>query len=160
MFKIISIILQALVLKNSFNKSVSALDNIEKTVDKVRGYAVFTIGCIMGCFFLMMALIVAVISIGLQIQNTGSVSFTGLMISSAIFLIISAFIFIMSFIILAVQKNKIEQKMLEKERLASSSSVGNLVEEILKQILVNLAKPSSNDSNDRSSQAASQHNNQ
>lgn len=160
MFKIISIILQALVLKNSFNKSVSALDNIEKTVDKVRGYAVFTIGCIMGCFFFMMALIVAVISIGLQIQNTGSVSFTGLMISSAIFLIISAFIFIMSFIILAVQKNKIEQKMREKERLASSSSVGNLVEEILKQILVNLAKPSSNDSNDRSSQAASQHNNQ
>lgn len=141
MFKIISFVAQVLMLKKTLTKSSSALDYIEKTSERVRGYFLFSVGCVIAVIFLMVALIVAIIGIGTQIEQHGFVSFNGLMISATIFLVISVVIFIISAVLLSVQKQRMAERLRLKEEMAASSSMKPLMEEILKQILVNLTTP-------------------
>lgn len=159
MTKLISFILQIILLKKSFTKTASPLDYIERTGEKARGYFLFSVGCLIGMIFLLIAMVVAIIGVGLQIEQHGSVSFGGLMISATIFLAVAVFIFIISSILLVVQKQKMLERIRAKEREQSSmsSQLTPLVEEILKQILVNLSQPkkstqtsSSEDSNPNS----------
>jgi hypothetical protein len=145
MGKLISFILQMIVLKKSFAKTVNPMDYLEKTGEKARGYFLFSIGCLLGMIFLLIALVVAIIAVGLQIEQHGAISFNGLMISAAIFLALSVFVFIISSILLVIQKQKMLERIREKEReMASHSHITPLVEEILKQILVNLSQPKKN----------------
>lgn len=143
MTKLISFILQVILLKKSFTKTASPLDYLERTGEKARGYFLFSVGCLIGMIFLLIAIVVAIIGVGLQIEQHGSVSFSGLMISATIFLAIAVFIFIVSSILLVVQKQKMLERIRAKEREQSSmsSQLTPLVEEILKQILVNLSQP-------------------
>lgn len=139
MVKVISFILQLVLLKKSFSKTTSPLDYLERTSEKARGYFLFSIGCLIGLFFLLIAVVVAIIAVGLQIEQHGTLSFSGLMISACLFLAISIFIFIVSSILLVVQKQKMLERLREKEKeQASQSQVLPLVEEILKHILMNL----------------------
>lgn len=141
MFKVISFVAQLLMLKKTLTKSSSALDYVEKTSERVRGYFLFSVGSVIAVIFLMIALVVAIIGVGLQIEQHGFVSFNGLMISSTIFLVISVIVFLISAILLSVQKQKMAERLRLKEEMASSSSIKPLMEEILKQILVNLTSP-------------------
>lgn len=154
MMKLISFALQMLLLKKSFSKTASPLDYIERTGEKARGYFLFSIGCLIGMIFLLIALVVAVIAVGLQIEQNGTISFTGLMISATIFLALSVFIFIVSSILLVIQKQKMLERIRAKEREQASmgSHISPLVEEILKQILVNLADKSKKSSSQESSE--------
>lgn len=141
MVKFIPFILQILLLKKSFSKTTSPLDYIERTGEKARGYFLFSIGCSIGLFFLLIAIVVAIIAVGLQIEQHGTLSFNGLMISSSIFLAISVFVFIISSILLVIQKQKMLERIRTKEReQASQSQFMPLLEEILKQILLNLSQ--------------------
>ncbi len=154
MFKLISFALQIFALKKTFTNSNSAIEFFERSVQTARNYFLFTIGCIVASVFLLIALVVAIIGIGLQIEHSGAISFTGLMISAAIFFAISLFFYFISVIALVVQR----QKQLERQRAAehartSETGVATLLEEILKQILKNLAKP-------KDSNSAHQQNNQ
>jgi len=141
MVKLISFILQLILLKKSFSKTASPLDYIERTSEKARGYFLFSIGCFIGLFFLLIAVVVAIIAVGLQIEQHGTLSFSGLMISASLFLAISVFVFIISSILLVIQKQKMLERIREKEKeQASQSHLMPLVEEILKQILSNLSQ--------------------
>jgi large-conductance mechanosensitive channel len=144
MFKVISFVAQLLMLKKTLTKSSSALDYIEKASDRVRGYFLFAVGTVIAVIFLLVALIVTVIGIGTQIEQHGYVSFNGLMISATIFLVIAVVIFLISVILLSVQKQKMAERKRLKEQMAEQSSMKPLMEEILKQILVNLTTPKSN----------------
>ncbi len=142
MVKWISFALQLLALKKTFTQSSSALDYVQKTAQAARSYFLFTLGCIVASVFLLISLVVAIIGVGLQIESTGTISFTGLMISAVLFLAISIFFFVISSVALVIQK----QRLIEKQRLAEQArakepSLGHFIEEILKQILVNLAQP-------------------
>lgn len=139
MVKLISFVLQLILLKKSFSKTASPLDYVERTAEKARGYFLFSIGCLIGLFFLLMAVVVAIIAVGLQIEQHGTLSFSGLMISASLFLAVSIFVFIISSILLVIQKQKMLERIREKEReQASHSQVMPLIEEILKHILSNL----------------------
>ncbi len=147
MFKLLSFALQLLALKNTFTKSNSAIEFVERNVQTARSYFLFTVGCIVASVFLLISVIVAIIGAGLQIEHNGGISFTGLMISASLFLAISMFFYFISMIALSVQK----QKQLERQRSAEQSrksepGVAPLLEEILKQILKNLAKPKDSNS--------------
>lgn len=150
MSKIISFILQMILLKRSFSKTISPLDYLEKTKEKARGYFLFSIGCLIGMIFLLISAIVAIIAVGLQTEQPAGISFSGLMISASIFLAVSIFIFIISSILLVIQKQKMLERLQAKEREQASmgSQITPLLEEILKQILINLSqdKKSSQDS--------------
>lgn len=141
MVKFISFVLQLILLKKSFSKSASPLDYIERTSEKARGYFLFSIGCLIGLFFLLIAVVVAIIAVGLQIEQHGTLSFNGLMISASLFLAVSIFVFIISAILLVIQKQKMLERIREKEReQATHSQVMPLIEEILKHILSNLSQ--------------------
>lgn len=148
MIKLISVVLQMLLLKKSFSKVASPFEYIERTGEKARGYFLFTLGCLVATLFLVISFVVAVIEVGLQIEKHGSLSFSGLMISASIFLGISIFLYVVSSIVLVIQK----QKMLDRQRqheqeTASKSHITPLIEEILKQVLMNLSeKKKANDS--------------
>ncbi len=153
MIKIISFLFQMALLKKSYSRSPSPLDYIEKTGEKARGYFLFSIGCLVGAIFLLIALVVAIIGMGLQIEQHGNVSFTGLMISATIFLVISIFVFIVSSILLVIQKQKMLERMRAKEReQGNGTHVTPLLEEILKQILFNLASKRKSPESDRSNE--------
>lgn len=142
MVKWISFALQLLALKKNFTQSSSALDYVQKTAQAARSYFLFTLGCIVASVFLLISLVVAIIGVGLQIESTGTIRFTGLMISAVLFLAISIFFIVISSVALVIQK----QRLIEKQRLAEQArakepSLGHFIEEILKQILVNLAQP-------------------
>ena len=142
MFKLMSFALQLFALKKTFTKSNSAIEFVERSVQSARSYFLFTVGCIVASVFLLIALVVSIIGAGLQIEHNGAISFTGLMISAALFLAISVFFYFISMIALVVQR----QRQLERQRAAehartSEAGVAPLLEEILKQILKNLAKP-------------------
>ena len=142
MFKWISFALQIFALKKTFTKSTSAIELVERRIEAARSYFLFTIGCIVASLFLLIALVVAVIGIGLQIENSGAISFTGLMISATIFLVISVFFYVISVVALIIQKQRrLERQRIIEEARASESGVSPLIEEILKQILTNLSKP-------------------
>lgn len=142
MFKWLSFGLQLFALKKTFTKSTSAVEFVERSVETARSYFLFTIGCIVASLFLLISLVVAIIGIGLQIENSGGVSFTGLMISATLFLAISVFFYVISTVALVIQKQKrFERQRLVEQQRASESGIAPVVEEILKQILVNLAKP-------------------
>jgi len=152
MVKFISFILQMVLLKKSFSKTASPLDYIERAGEKARGYFLFSLGCMIGLFFLLIAMVVAIIAVGLQIEQHGTLSFSGLMISASLFLAISFFIFIVSSILLVIQKQKMLELIRAKEKEQSASShLMPLVEEILKQILQNLNQPKKQPSKDDSS---------
>lgn len=141
MAKLISFILQIVLLKRSFSKTTSPLDYVERASEKARGYFLFSIGSIIGLIFLLISIVVAIISIGLQIEQHGVINFSGLMISASIFFAISLFSFFVSSILLVIQKQKMLEKQREREReQASQSQVMPLVEEILKQLLNNLSQ--------------------
>lgn len=142
MLKLITILLQIFALNKTFSKSTTAIDFFERSVQTARSYFLFTVGCIIASVFLLVALIVAIIGVGLQIEQQGAISFTGLMISATLFLVISIFFFIVSTIALIVQKQRRleRQKAIEAAR-AAQSPLGTLFEEILKQILNNLSQP-------------------
>lgn len=142
MFKWVSFALQLFALKKTFTKSTSAIEFVEQSVATARSYFLFALGCVVASVFLLIALVVAIIGAGLQIEHSGGISFTGLMISAALFLGISIFFYVISTVALIIQRQKrIErQRSVEKKR-ASESGVAPLLEEILKQVLVNLAKP-------------------
>lgn len=128
---------------------MSPLDYIERASEKARGYFLFSIGCLIGLFFLLIAVVVAIIAVGLQIEQHGTLSFSGLMISASLFLAISVFIFIISSILLVIQKQKMLERIREKEReQAAQSQVMPLVEEILKHILTNLSQGKNTSSRD------------
>lgn len=142
MFKWISFILQIVALKKTFTKSTSAIELIERRIEAARSYFLFTIGCVVASLFLLISLVVAVIGAGLQIENNGAISFTGLMISAAIFLAISFFFYFISTLALIIQKQKrLERQRIIEEARTKDSGIAPLVEEILKQILTNLEKP-------------------
>lgn len=148
-----SFVLQLIALKKTFSKSNSAIEFIERSVQTARSYFLFTAGCIVASVFLLIAVIVAIIGAGLQIEHNGGISFTGLMISAALFLAISIFFYFISTIALVVQRQKqIERQRLAEQARMSEPGVAPLLEEILKQILKNLAKPK--DSNSTSPQKA------
>jgi hypothetical protein len=143
MVKWISFALQLFALKKTFTQSTSALDYVQRTAQTARSYFLFTVGCTVASLFLLISLVVAIIAVGLQIENSGAISFTGLMISAVLFLAISVFFYIISTIALVIQKQRlIETQRLAEQARASESGLGQLIEEILKQILVNLSKPS------------------
>lgn len=142
MFKWIAFGLQILALKKTFSKSNSAIEFVERSVDSARSYFVFTIGCVVASTFLLIAVVVAIIGAGLQIEKSGFISFTGLMISAALFLAISIFFYVISTIALVIQRQKRLERQRDTEReRASETGMAPLLEEILKQILTNLAKP-------------------
>ena len=141
MIKWISFILQMLMLKKSFSKSMSTLEYVQRTADRARGYFLFTVGAAVSALFFMTSLIVAVIGIGLQIEQQGYVRFSGLMVSATIFLILALGIFFISLILLGFQKKKIAEEIMARQKQSSTSSLMPMLEEILKQILVNLANP-------------------
>lgn len=142
MFKWISFGLQLLALKKTFTKSTSAIEFVERSVESARSYFLFTVGCIVASLFLLISLVVAVIGAGLQIENSGGIHFTGLMISATLFLVISVFFYLISSVALIIQRQKrIERKRLIEQERSSGSGITPLIEEILKQILVNLAQP-------------------
>lgn len=143
MLKLISVVIEIFMFKKSITKSASVVAYFEKTVEQARGYFLFSIGCVISLLFLMIALVVAVIGIGLQIEQHGSVSFSGLMISATLFVIIAAFTFLVSIVHLILQKQKMAVRQQIQEQQTASSSVMPLVEQILKQILVNLVTPKS-----------------
>ena len=137
-----SFALQLFALKKTFTKSNSAIEFVERSVQSARSYFLFTIGCIVASVFLLIALVVAIIGAGLQIEHSGAISFTGLMISAALFLAISVFFYFISMIALVLQRQKrIERQRLAEQARASEPGVAPLLEEILKQVLTNLAKP-------------------
>lgn len=142
MFKWISFALQLFALNKTFNKSSSAIEFVERSVETARSYLLFSIGCIVASLFLLIALVVAVIGAGLQIEQSGSISFTGLMISAALFFAISLFFYILSTIALVIQRQKrIERQRMAEQARASEGGIASLLEEILKQILKNLGTP-------------------
>lgn len=152
MVKFISFVLQLILLKKSFSKTASPLDYIERTSEKARGYFLFSIGCLVGVFFLLVAAVVAILAVGLQIEQHGTLSFNGLMISASLFLALSIFIFIVSSILLVIQKQKMLERIREKEReQATHSQVMPLIEEILKHILSNLSQGKSTSSREEKS---------
>ena len=138
------------LLKKSFARTSSPLDYVERTGEKARGYLWFSIGCVIGAIFLMIAVVVSIIGLGLQIEQRGSVSFTGLMISATIFAVISAFVFIISSIVFVIQKQKMLERLRVKEQEHSPTGhIAPLVEEILKQFLSNLANKRNRKETDR-----------
>ncbi len=142
MFKLLSFGLQLFALKKTFTKSTSAIEFVERSAETARSYFLFTIGCVVASLFLLISLVVAVIGAGLQIEQSGTISFTGLMLSATLFLVISVFFYMISTVALIIQKQKrIERQRLAEKARASESGVTPLIEEILKQVLVNLAKP-------------------
>lgn len=135
---------QMLALKKSFTKSASAFNYVEHAIERARGYFLFSIGCVLSGLFLFVALIVSVIGIGLQTEQHGSISFSGLMISATIFLGIAGVFFLLSVLLLILQKQKIlEKKKVQEEEQKSHHPLAPWLEEVLKQILANLAKPKS-----------------
>ena len=142
MVKWISFAIQLLALKKTFTQSTSAMEYVERSAQTARSYFLFTIGCIIASLFLLISLVVAIIGVGLQIENSGTISFTGLMISAVLFLVISVFFYILSAIALIMQKQRLsERRRLAEQAKASASGVSHLFEEILKQILNNLSTP-------------------
>lgn len=142
MFKWISFVIQVVALKKTFTKSTSAIELVERRIEAARSYFLFTIGCIVASLFLLISLVVAVIGAGLQIENSGAISFTGLMISASIFLAISFFFYFISTLALIIQKQKrLERQRIVEQTRSSESGIAPLVEEILKKILTNLDKP-------------------
>ena len=135
---------QMLALKKSFSKSASAFNYVEHTIERARGYFLFSIGCVVSGLFLMASIIVAVIGIGLQSEQHGTISFSGLMISATILLALATGFFLLSLLVLILQKQKIlEKKKAQDEEQKSHHSIQPWFEEVLKQVLVNLAKPKS-----------------
>ena len=141
MIKWISFALQMFMLKKSFTKSVSTLEYVQRTADRVRGYFLFAMGSAISAIFLVTGLVVAVIGIGLQIEQQGYVKFSGLMISATIFFILALGIFFISLILLGFQKKKMAEEILARQKQSSSSALVPMFEEILKQILMNLSTP-------------------
>ena len=142
MFKWLSFALQLVALKKTFTKSTTAIQFVERSVETARSYFLFTVGCVVASVFLLIAVVVAIIGAGLQIEQSGNISFTGLMISASLFLAISVFFYFISTVALVIQKQKrIERQRLAEQARASEPGVAPLVEEILKQILANLVKP-------------------
>jgi hypothetical protein len=139
MVKLISFVFQMILLKKSFSKTAAPFEHLERAAIKARGYFLFTIGCAISLVFLTLSLVVAIISVGLQIEKNGGISFSGLMISAAIFLAVSIFLFMISSILLVLQKQKmfdrLQSQVIEQ---ATGSTITPLVEEILKQFLKNL----------------------
>lgn len=150
MIKWITFALQLLMLKKSFTRSVSTMDYIQQTAERARGYFLFAIGSSVSALFLMTSLIVAVIGVGLQIEQQGEIQFSGLIVSATIFMILSLTIFLVSLVLLGFQKKKMAEEILAKSKQTSQTALGPLLEEILKQILLNLSqsqsqKPSTSD---------------
>lgn len=140
MIKLLSFALQIFLLKKSFSNTTSPTEFIERSTEKARGYFLFSVGCLIGVIFLLVAIVVAILSIGLQIENDGGIAFTGLMISASLFLAIGVFVFVVSTILLLLQKQKMLelQRAQEKEQF-SGTGIAPLVEQILKQILSNIS---------------------
>lgn len=135
---------QMLALKKNFTKSASAFNYVEHTIERARGYFLFSIGCVVSGLFLMVALVVAVIGIGLQTEQHGTISFSGLMISATILLGMSAVFFLLSLLVLILQKQKIlEKKKAQDEEHKFHNPIQPWLEEVLKQVLANLTKPKS-----------------
>lgn len=143
MLKWISLLLQLLMLKKSLTKSATAIEYVERTVEKVRGYFLFTVGMLIGGFFLLIALVVAVLAAGLQIEQYGGIEFRGLMISATIFFVIALVIFIVSFLLHSLQRQHMSERERIRQRESQSGSLMPLAEEVLKQVLRNLADRSS-----------------
>ena len=141
MTKWISLALQILMWKKSLTKSASAMEYVERVAEQARGYFLFMVGAIVSAVFLLTSLITAVISVGLQIEQKGEVGFSGLMISASIFLAIALVVFAISSVLLVVQKQKMEERKRLREQQNNSNTMWPLVEEVLKQVLVNLSKP-------------------
>ena len=145
---------QMLALKKSFSKSASAFNYVEHTIERARGYFLFSIGCVVSGLFLMASMIVAVIGIGLQTEQHGTISFSGLMISAAILLALSIGFFLLSLLVLIFQKQKIsEKKKAQVEEQKAHHPIQPWIEEVLKQVLVNLTKPKSSPKSQADSQA-------
>lgn len=127
-------------------------DYMERTGEKARGYFLFWVGCLIGMIFLLIALVVGIIGVGLQIEQHGAVSFTGLMISATIFAGISILVFIVSAILMVAQKQKLQERQRARERQqATGSHIAPLFEDILKQILMNLVQKKKAPDHERSS---------
>ena len=120
MVKWISFAIQLLALKKTFTQSTSAMEYVERSAQTARSYFLFTIGCIIASLFLLISLVVAIIGVGLQIENSGTISFTGLMISAVLFLVISVFFYILSAIALIMQKQRLSERPINTASAASS----------------------------------------
>lgn len=141
MMKWLLIASQLFAMKKSFSKTHSAVDYVEENLTKARGYFVFTIGCVVASLFLLISVVVAIISAGLQIEKQGFLSFSGLMISASIFFAIAIVGYLISFISLSIQKQKMLERARLKEQLRNEHApLNHWVEEILKQILTNVTK--------------------
>lgn len=151
MIKWVTFILQILALRKSFTESASAIDYAKSTMEKARGYFLYSLGCIVASLFFLISVTVAVIGVGLQLEQRGNLSFSGLMVSAVIFFGISVFFFVVSFLALLIEKQKLlEKQTFKDQKTGSSSQVSPLLEEILKQILINLTKPSAESHNESS----------
>lgn len=97
MVKLISFLLQLLLLRKNIQQQ-QAMAFAQSKVHKAKGYAFAGVGSFFAIFFLVVAIVVAIIDLGLQLDRNGDVHFSGLMISSVIFVGLSVILFALGWI--------------------------------------------------------------
>ncbi|MFZ3230663.1 MAG: hypothetical protein WA160_10700 [Pseudobdellovibrio sp.] len=142
MLKIISLVLQLILLKKSFTKQTLITQHLDSAVCKAKMYFLVSLCGFISLLFLIISCVVAIISVGLQLDQRGSISFTGLMFSASIFCLIGVLAFVLSLVILFYQKYKIAIMEKEKQKKAEAGSLMPMVEDFIKQIFSNLSKES------------------
>jgi hypothetical protein len=132
--KLFVVVLQFLLLRLNGISALSLLSGAEQLNRRVKGFAVFSICIGTTLTFALIAVVVAVIGIGLQMEHKGYVSFSGLMISATIFAGLSLVAAVTGFVYSKVKAAR------SKHQNEWVKILVPLVEEILQKILVRLSE--------------------
>jgi hypothetical protein len=86
----ISLLLQVMTLRRSLNESRSMVDSARDFADRGKRTVTSVLLMLLGALFLFSSLLIAVIELGLEIDR-GAISYSGLMVSATILLVIAGF---------------------------------------------------------------------
>lgn len=95
----ISLLLQLLALRKTAHHSSAMLDAAKNMAERGKRTFVSVMVLVMSGLFFFSALLVAVIDLGLQIDRDGALSYSGLMISATILLVIGLLLVVVSMLV-------------------------------------------------------------
>lgn len=89
MMKWIGLAIQLLLIKKSVDKTKLSLGQLEKAAFYFKKFLCFFVGIFFSSLFMIVAIVVAILDFGLQLDRSGGVVMSGLMYSALIFFGIS-----------------------------------------------------------------------
>lgn len=147
MIKILSLFFEFFFIRKSLQKAHSLIEYVEQSATKLKLNVYFVAAAAASGLFLFTALVVGVIDLGLQWEQTGGLRFSGLMLSTSIFAALALGIFLVSSFVLKAQEEKMEReraasKQQQKERQMDfdPEKIGQMIEASTGKILASVSQ--------------------